>query len=222
MIQARGSRKSCASTGSQAEAESTPFVPPPPGYRRRDRASTRRRFGSACGIDVKSGEPIWRLHRQTPLSFSDWIRGAAQRSGLPANRVLLGGDHLGPFPWRSENADSALEKGSALVRACVLSGYHKIHLDASMPCADDRSASLDDKPWQTELPFCACRRERVWRVAIRFSANRLRDRNRSSRPGRRVTRCTRAGCDDGRAHAPNRRNIPARVFRTKSVVGLGE
>jgi len=82
---------------------------------------------------------------QTPLSFSDWIRGAAQRSGLPANRVLLGGDHLGPFPWRSENADSALEKGSALVRACVLSGYHKIHLDASMPCADDRSASLDDK-----------------------------------------------------------------------------
>jgi D-tagatose-1,6-bisphosphate aldolase subunit GatZ/KbaZ len=82
---------------------------------------------------------------QTPLSFSGWIRGVAERAGLPTNRVLLGGDHLGPFPWRGENAGSALEKGSALVRACVLSGYHKIHLDASMPCADDRSASLDDR-----------------------------------------------------------------------------
>src|SRR3954470_555583 len=44
---------------------------------------------------------------QTPQDFSDWIRGSARRAGLPAERVLLGGDHLGPFPWRSETAHSA-------------------------------------------------------------------------------------------------------------------
>jgi D-tagatose-1,6-bisphosphate aldolase subunit GatZ/KbaZ len=82
---------------------------------------------------------------QTPQIFSAWIRGVAQRAGLPAERILLGGDHLGPFPWRSEAAHSALEKARELVRVCVLSGYQKIHLDASMPCADDRNVDFDEQ-----------------------------------------------------------------------------
>jgi len=56
---------------------------------------------------------------------------------LSEDRILLGGDHLGPFPWRAEASDSALDKVCELTRACVLSGYRKIHLDASMACADD-------------------------------------------------------------------------------------
>src|SRR6478736_5592257 len=82
---------------------------------------------------------------QTPQEFSEWIRGSAQRAGLPADRVLLGGDHLGPFPWRSEPAHSALQKACELVRACVVSGYQKIHLDASMPCAGDRNGGPDEQ-----------------------------------------------------------------------------
>ncbi len=82
---------------------------------------------------------------QTPQKFSDWIRGAAQRAGLPAERVLLGGDHLGPFPWRSEAAHAAMQKACELVHSCVLNGYQKIHLDASMPCADDGNAGLDEQ-----------------------------------------------------------------------------
>src|SRR4051794_8229933 len=82
---------------------------------------------------------------QLPQDFSDWIRGSARRAGLPAERVLLGGDHLGPFPWRSETAHSALQKACELVRACVHNGYQKIHLDASMSCADDGTAALDEQ-----------------------------------------------------------------------------
>ncbi len=82
---------------------------------------------------------------QTPQMFSDLIRGSAQRAGLPDERVLLGGDHLGPFPWRSEAAHSALQKACELVRDCVLNGYQKIHLDASMACADDGNAGLDEQ-----------------------------------------------------------------------------
>jgi D-tagatose-1,6-bisphosphate aldolase subunit GatZ/KbaZ len=75
--------------------------------------------------------------RQTPEEFAHFVKGAAQHAGLPPERVLLGGDHLGPFPWRNEAADSAMKKACELVRQCVLAGYQKIHLDASMPCAGD-------------------------------------------------------------------------------------
>jgi D-tagatose-1,6-bisphosphate aldolase subunit GatZ/KbaZ len=74
---------------------------------------------------------------QTPEQFAQYVRSAAQRAGLPPEKVLLGGDHLGPFPWRSEAAHSAMEKACELVRHCVLAGYQKIHLDPSMPCAGD-------------------------------------------------------------------------------------
>ena len=62
---------------------------------------------------------------------------AARRIGLPKDRILLGGDHLGPFPWRAEASGRALKKAVDLVRACVCAGYGKIHLDASMACVGD-------------------------------------------------------------------------------------
>jgi D-tagatose-1,6-bisphosphate aldolase subunit GatZ/KbaZ len=73
----------------------------------------------------------------TPSHFAHWIHSAAKKAGVPADRVLLGGDHLGPFPWRHERALAALEKARTLVHDCVTAGYQKIHLDASMACADD-------------------------------------------------------------------------------------
>ena len=57
--------------------------------------------------------------RMAPSQFADWVYSAAKTAGLPANRILLGGDHLGPFPWRKEACASAMEKASGLVRDCV-------------------------------------------------------------------------------------------------------
>jgi D-tagatose-1,6-bisphosphate aldolase subunit GatZ/KbaZ len=81
---------------------------------------------------------------QTPDQFAKFVHAAAARAGLPVERVLLGGDHLGPYPWREEASDAALHKACALVRSCVLAGYAKIHLDASMACADDGNG-LDER-----------------------------------------------------------------------------
>lgn len=81
----------------------------------------------------------------TPAQFAQFIYSTAERAGLPAGRVLLGSDHAGPFPWRVEPSTSALLKGCALVRDCVLAGYQKIHFDASMPCADDGTKGLHEK-----------------------------------------------------------------------------
>lgn len=80
----------------------------------------------------------------TPSQFAHWIRSAAKKAGLPADRILLGGDHLGPFPWRDEASASALEKGCKLVGDCVAAGYQKIHLDASMACADDPNTGVPE------------------------------------------------------------------------------
>ncbi len=80
---------------------------------------------------------------QAPQAFADFIHSTARRAGLPGDQIVLGGDHLGPFPWRNRDASSAMEKSCALVRACVLAGYQKIHLDASMPCADDLQNPLE-------------------------------------------------------------------------------
>ena len=82
---------------------------------------------------------------QAPQAFGDFIHSNAKRAGLEMDKVVLGGDHLGPYPWRNQPASVALEKAEKLVRACVLAGYQKIHLDASMSCADDAQNPLDPR-----------------------------------------------------------------------------
>lgn len=81
----------------------------------------------------------------TPKQFAEALRSAAVRAGLAEERVLLGGDHLGPFPWRSEPSDAAMKKARDLVQSCVLAGYQKIHLDASMACADDANSTVSEE-----------------------------------------------------------------------------
>jgi D-tagatose-1,6-bisphosphate aldolase subunit GatZ/KbaZ len=81
----------------------------------------------------------------TPQQFAFRIRAAAHAAGLIPEQVLLGGDHIGPFPWRSEDSGAAMSKAVQLVRDCVLAGYSKIHLDASIPCADNDKDSFNDR-----------------------------------------------------------------------------
>jgi D-tagatose-1,6-bisphosphate aldolase subunit GatZ/KbaZ len=91
---------------------------------------------------------------QTPSQFADFVHRAARRMGLPEDRILLGGDHLGPFPWKTEAAKSALSKACELARACVLAGYRKIHLDASMACADDAKVLSEQVVAQRAAVVC--------------------------------------------------------------------
>jgi D-tagatose-1,6-bisphosphate aldolase subunit GatZ/KbaZ len=73
----------------------------------------------------------------TPESFAGYVGGIADAMRFPRERIIIGGDHLGPYPWRAESAESAMAKSRGLVSASVLAGYAKIHLDASMPLGGD-------------------------------------------------------------------------------------
>jgi D-tagatose-bisphosphate aldolase class II non-catalytic subunit len=73
----------------------------------------------------------------TPADFRDMVHRIAQRVGFPPERVTLGGDHLGPSPWRSLPAEKALAEAGTMVAAYVAAGYTKLHLDTSMGCKDE-------------------------------------------------------------------------------------
>ena len=75
--------------------------------------------------------------RMTPRDFRDLVIGLASDLGIHTDRIILGGDHLGPNPWKNEPAAVAMAKASDMVRSYVAAGFTKIHLDASMACADD-------------------------------------------------------------------------------------
>jgi D-tagatose-1,6-bisphosphate aldolase subunit GatZ/KbaZ len=72
-----------------------------------------------------------------PAGFAAFVRGMAREAGFPADRLVLGGDHLGPHPWKAQGAAIAMARAAEMVRQYVAAGYTKIHLDASMACADD-------------------------------------------------------------------------------------
>ena len=72
-----------------------------------------------------------------PADFRDFVNKIAREVGFPSERIILGGDHLGPNCWQGEPAAEAMEKSVDLIKAYVAAGFSKIHLDASMSCADD-------------------------------------------------------------------------------------
>jgi len=92
-----------------------------------------------------------------PSDFRDLVHGIAGRCGLPLDRVVLGGDHLGPNRWRNLPAEQAMQHAEVLVAAYVAAGFTKIHLDCSFSCADDPSPVTDD--------LAAVRAARLMRVA---------------------------------------------------------
>jgi sugar/nucleoside kinase (ribokinase family) len=93
----------------------------------------------------------------TPEAFRDELHRTAHRVGLPADRIVLGGDHLGPNPWRHLPAEAALAQAETMVAAYVAAGFRKIHLDTSMGC--------EGEPEHLPDSLTAARAARLARVA---------------------------------------------------------
>ncbi len=72
-----------------------------------------------------------------PDDFLPFIARIADHAGLSLDRIVLGGDHLGPVCWTRDKSDAAMAKARDLVMRYVDAGFLKIHLDTSMACADD-------------------------------------------------------------------------------------
>lgn len=72
-----------------------------------------------------------------PADFRAFVEAIAVKVGFPVERLVLGGDHLGPNAWTALPAAEAMEKAKVMVADYVRAGFAKIHLDCSMSCSGD-------------------------------------------------------------------------------------
>lgn len=79
-----------------------------------------------------------------PSDYASLVCGLAREIGFPEEKIILCGDHLGPFAWQKEPAEDAMAKSRELVYQMVAAGFRKIHLDPTMPLADDDRALFGD------------------------------------------------------------------------------
>lgn len=96
----------------------------------------------------------------TPSEFAELVFSLAKQEGCPLEQIILGGDHLGPNPWRDLPADDAMEQACDMISAYVAAGFGKLHLDASMGCAGE-PAALDDETTAHRAAQLALRAEQT-------------------------------------------------------------
>jgi D-tagatose-1,6-bisphosphate aldolase subunit GatZ/KbaZ len=111
---------------------------------------------AACREGVREGRPVLieatcnQVNQDggytgmTPAGFRQFVLDIAGKAGLDPSRLVLGGDHLGPNPWKSLSAEAAMAKAEAMVGAYVDAGFRKIHLDTSMGCQGEPAALADE------------------------------------------------------------------------------
>lgn len=78
----------------------------------------------------------------TPRDFRALVERIAEDVGYDG-QIILGGDHLGPNPWKDLPVEDAMCKAEAMIVAYAEAGFTKLHLDTSMGCAGEPLA-LDD------------------------------------------------------------------------------
>jgi D-tagatose-1,6-bisphosphate aldolase subunit GatZ/KbaZ len=100
-----------------------------------------------------------------PAEFRSFVLEHVAAAGVGAERLILGGDHLGPNPWRTLPAAEAMERAETMVAEYARAGFGKIHLDASMACAGDPERLSDEVVAERAARLCraaenACSGER--------------------------------------------------------------
>lgn len=111
-----------------------------------------------------------------PADFRDFVYAIADRNGFDREKLILGGDHLGPLTWQNEPEESAMAKSVELVKLFVSAGFKKIHLDTSMRLADDPK----DQPLTDET--IAHRGAVLYKACEEAYQERLKDHPGEERP----------------------------------------
>ncbi|WP_334470584.1 D-tagatose-bisphosphate aldolase, class II, non-catalytic subunit [Arsenophonus sp. PmNCSU2021_1] len=96
-----------------------------------------------------------------PIDFRNKVFNIAHKLDFPTQQIWLGGDHLGPNVWQEYSAEQAMIFSETLIYDYVKAGFRKIHLDCSMPCADDATPLTDEIVAQRAARLCAVA-ERSW------------------------------------------------------------
>src|ERR1700722_4536459 len=63
----------------------------------------------------------------TPADFRRFVEASAARVGFDPSRIILGGDHLGPNPWKHLAAADAMDRARAMIDGYAQFCFTKIH-----------------------------------------------------------------------------------------------
>jgi D-tagatose-1,6-bisphosphate aldolase subunit GatZ/KbaZ len=90
-----------------------------------------------------------------PSDFRTFAEKIAAEARLEPQKLVLGGDHLGPNPWRHLPASEAMQHAKTMVSAYAKASFSKIHLDASMSCVGDPTTLSDEEVASRSVELCA-------------------------------------------------------------------
>jgi len=87
-----------------------------------------------------------------PADFRELVYKIADEEGFSRSRLILGGDHLGPNPWR--HSAEAMLLAIEMVKEYAAAGFTKLHLDASMPCGNETAPVADEVVAERAAQLC--------------------------------------------------------------------
>lgn len=79
----------------------------------------------------------------TPLHFKERVMKIAQKVNFPFERIIFGGDHLGPFVWGDKEPEIAIEYAKEMIKEYIESGFIKIHIDTSIPLKKENTIDYE-------------------------------------------------------------------------------
>ena len=79
-----------------------------------------------------------------PKKFKKKIDKIRNQLKIKNKKVILGGDHLGPLPWKHLNESKAMKNAELLIKQYVSSKYNKIHIDTAILCGKQKKLSRSD------------------------------------------------------------------------------
>ncbi len=122
--------------------------------------------GKADGMDVLIEATCNQVNQEggytgmTPSGFRAFVEGIADRVGFDRGKLILGGDHLGPNPWKRLPTEEAMRRAEVMIEAYAAAGFVKLHLDTSMGCQGE-DAALSDELTAARAARLAARAEEV-------------------------------------------------------------
>ena len=80
---------------------------------------------------------------KTPKLFINEIFKMQKKINFDKKKLFLGGDHLGPLPWKNNNSHTAIKNSVKLIDSFLKEKFCKIHIDTSIKCKNDKHIDND-------------------------------------------------------------------------------
>ena len=80
---------------------------------------------------------------KTPKMFIKEILSISKKIKFNSKKLFLGGDHLGPLPWKKRSKTVAIKNSISLINDYLDQKFCKIHIDTSIKCKNDEYINSD-------------------------------------------------------------------------------